>query len=65
MALLALILILLNVLLGIAVALVAQKYGTDRLVLTLQGLGEPRQADAAEARRRRIKADEQAWRFDQ
>lgn len=64
MAFLVLMLIAVNVLLCISIALAVHRYGGDALVLALQGLREPRQRDAAQARRQRIEADENAWHFD-
>ena len=58
-------LITLNVLLALGLVLAISRYGGDRLLLSLQDLSEPSQSDAALARRERIEAEENAWRFDQ
>lgn len=64
MALLALTLVLLNVVLCIALALSVFRYGGDATVVKLLGLAEPSRQSAAESRRERLEAEQNAWRFD-
>lgn len=62
MLLLVVILVSLNVLLCLSIAVAVFRYRNDRTILSLMAVNEPKSDVAAEARRRRLEADDNAWR---
>lgn len=64
MALFVLVLMILNVVLGLALVVAMSMRGQDAVLLRLQGRNKLSRGDQDAARRERLEAEQNAWRFD-
>jgi len=64
MALFVLVLMILNVVLGLALVVAMSMRGQDSVLLRLQGRNKLSRGDQDAARRERLEAEQNAWRFD-